>query len=298
MWAFCRGKIKKGLFAAAIGVLVLVDLLGVDSRFVNRDSFVEPQQAQIQPTAADRAIQQDTEPGYRVANLTVNTFQDATTSYFHRSVGGYHAAKLRRYQDLIDRHLSGMNTAVYNMLNTKYFIVPGEDGQPVPQLNPRAMGAAWLVPELVYVPNADAEIAALDSFDPAQTAFVDERFRAVAGEAIVYPVDSTASIALTDYKVNHLTYKYNAPAEQLAIFSEIYYPDGWTAFIDGVEAPHFRADYVLRAMVLPAGEHTVEFRYRAPHFDTLVLLSTICSILLLVALAAVIVLRVVGRRSR
>ena len=296
VWAFCRGKMKKGLFAAAVGILVLVDLLGVDSRFVNRDSFVEPRQAQIQPTAANLAIEQDTEPGYRVANLAVSTFQDATTSYFHRSVGGYHAAKLHRYQDLIDRHLSKMNMAVYDMLNTKYFIVPGEDDQPVSQLNPERMGAAWFVPELAYVPNADAEIAALDDFDPAQIAFVDERFRAVAGEPTAYPVDSTASIALTDYRVNHLTYQYNAPAEQLAVFSEIYYPEGWTAFVDGIETPYFRADYVLRAMVLPAGEHTVEFRYRAPHFDTLVLVSAVCSILLLAGLLAVIVFRIVCKR--
>jgi hypothetical protein len=298
VWAFYRQKIRKGLFAAIVGVLILIDLIGVDSRFLNHDSFVTPRQIQAQPTAADLAIQADTEPGYRVANLTVNTFQDAMTSYFHRSVGGYHAAKLRRYQDLIDRHLSKMNTAVYDMLNTKYFIVPGEEGQPVPQLNPGAMGAAWFVPELAWVPDADAEIAALDGFDPAQTAFVDERFRSIAGDKTAYPVDSTATIALADYKVNHLTYQYKAPSEQLAVFSEIYYPEGWTATVDGVEAPYFRADYVLRAMVLPAGEHTVEFRYRAPHFDSLVLVSTVSSILLLAGLAAVVTLSIVARRRR
>jgi hypothetical protein len=298
LWALFRQKIRKGIFVVAISLLVLIDLIGVDSRFVNHDSFVAPAQAQIQPTAANLAIQQDTAPGYRVANLTVDTFQDATTSYFHRSVGGYHAAKLRRYQDLIDRHLSKMNTAVYDMLNTRYFIVPGEDGQPVPQFNPGAMGAAWLVPELAYVPGPDAEIAALDRFEPAQTAYVDKRFQDIAGERTRYPVDSTAFITLTDYQVNHLTYRYSAPAGQLAVFSEIYYPEGWTAFVDGVETPHFRADYVLRAMVLPAGEHTVEFRYRAPHFDTLVALTLVCSVLLLAGLVAVIVLAIVSKRRK
>lgn len=289
VWELWRGKPRRGLAVAAVGVLVLVDLVGVDSRFVNHRSFVAPRQAQIQPTPANLAIQQDTTPGYRVANLSVDTFNDATTSYFHRSVGGYHAAKLSRYQDLIDRHLSKMNMATYNMLNTKYFIVSGEDGQPTVRLNADAPGPAWFVPRLVRVPDAGAEIAALDGFDPTQTAFVDERFYRLAGRTD-FPVDSTASIALTDYRVNRLTYKTFSASDQLAVFSEIYYPQGWTAFLDGVETPHFRVDYVLRALVVPAGEHTVEFRYRAPHFGTLSTLTLVCSLLLVAGLAAVLIL--------
>jgi hypothetical protein len=298
VWLFYRGKIKKGLFVAAFATLVIVDMVGVDARFVNHDSFMPKQQATgVQPTAADRQILADPEPGFRVANFTVSPFQDATTSYFHRSVGGYHGAKLGRYQDLIERQLSKMNPAVYNMLNTKYFISFDEQKQPVAQLNPEAMGAAWFVRQMDYVPDANAEMAALDDFDPGQTAFVDERFRAVAGEPGEFATDSTAAITLTDYKVNHLTYKYSASEPQLAVFSEIYYPRGWTATVDGVETPFFRTDYILRAMRLPAGEHTVEFRYAAPHFAMLKRITMASSGILLAGLALVLVLALVCKRK-
>jgi hypothetical protein len=297
VWAFYRGKIKKAVFVGAFAVLVLVDMVGVDTRFLNHDSFMPERQVAIQPTSADRQILQDTTPGFRVANFTVSTFQDATTSNFHRSVGGYHAAKMQRYQDLIDRHLSQMNQSVYDMLDTRYFITADEQNQPAAQLNPNAMGPAWFVRGLEYVPDAAAEIAALDDFDPAETAFVDERFRELAGEATEFAPDSTDFIALTDYKVNHLTYRYSAAAPQLAVFSEIYYPKGWTATIDGVEAPHFRADYVLRAMNLPAGDHTVEFRFAAPDFAKLTVITTASSVILLVGLVLVLVLALVCRKK-
>lgn len=299
VWAFYKGKIKRGLLVAAMTALVLIDMVGVDIRYLNYDTFVPVQKAkEIVPTQADMAIMEDKEPGYRVANFTVGTFMDATTSYFHRSVGGYHAAKLRRYQDLIDRHLLKMNMGVYNMLNTKYFIVPSDKGEPTVQLNPGRLGAAWFVEEVAFAPNADAEIAALDQFNPKTTAVVDERFKGEVGTATSFPTDSTASITLTEYKVNHLTYKYNAPAEGIAVFSEIYYPKGWTAYVDGKEAPYFRADYILRAMKLPAGEHTVEFRFKAPHYSSLVGITYASSLLLLGGLAAAIVISIVRARKK
>lgn len=299
VWAFYKGKIKRGVFVGAFAVLVLADMVGVDRRYLNHDDFMPVQQATaVQPTAADRQILQDTEPGYRVANFTVGTFQDATTSRFHRSVGGYHAAKMQRYQDLIDRHLSQMNQGVYDMLNTKYFIVPGEQNQPTVQLNPGATGPAWFVDELKYVPDAAAEIAALDGFDPGRTAFVDERFRESAGSETAFAADSTDRIALTEYKVNHLTYNYSAANPRVAVFSEIYYPKGWTATIDGAEAPHFRADYVLRAMRLPAGEHTVEFRFAAPHFTALKGVTIASSLVLLAGLAGMVVSGLACRRKK
>jgi hypothetical protein len=301
VWAFCRQKIGKGLLVSAFAVLVLVDMAGVDSRFLNHDDFMPQQQATaIQATEANRQILQDPEPGFRVLNLAVNPFTDATTSYFHRSVGGYHGAKMGRYQELIDRHLTKMNWDVYDMLNTKYVIVAEEDGSLKAQVNEGAMGAAWFVDEIVYVPDADAEIAALEHFNPAQTAFVDECFRAVAGEAVATDLvaDSTASITLTDYAVNHLTYRYTSSEPRVALFSEIYYPKGWTATIDGEEAPYFRADYVLRAMRLPAGEHTVEFRFAAPHFALLRTITRASSGVLLVGLAVVLVLSVVCKRKK
>ena len=298
VWAFYKGKINKGLFAGAFAVLVLVDLAGVDKRFLNHGDFMPKRQArEIQPTEANLQILQDTEPGFRVANLAGNPFGESQTSYFHRSIGGYHAAKMGRYQELIDRHLSGMNWDVYDMLNTKYVIVADENGAPKAQINPGAMGAAWLVRNIEYVPDANAEIAALDDFDPSQTAFVDERFRAVAGNETAFAEDSTAFIRLTDYKVNHLTYSYSARVPQVAVFSEIYYPKGWTAYVDGVEAPHFRADYILRAMHLPAGAHTVEFRFAAPHFATLKTVTMVSSLILLAGLVSALVLAAACKRK-
>ncbi len=299
VWAFYRRKIGRGLFVLLAAGLVLADLAGVDRRYLNYDTFVPERKAmEIAATDADRAILQDTEPGYRVANFTVSTFQDATTSYFHRTVGGYHAAKLRRYQDLIERHLSRMNPKAYDMLNTKYFIVPGEGGAPTVQANPGALGPAWFVREAMFVPDADAEIAALETFDPATTAVVDERFRDAVGGATAFGADSAAKITLTDYKVNHLTYRYESPVEALAVFSEIYYPKGWTAYVDGEEAPYFRANYVLRAMRLPAGEHTVEFRFRAPHYGVLATVTYVSSLILLAGLIALIAGAVVRARVR
>ncbi len=295
---FYREKLRRWWFVSALSLLVLADMAGVDRRFLNRDSFVLKQEAKLtEATDADRMILADPEPGFRVANFTVNIFNDASTSYFHRSVGGYHAAKLSRYQDLIARHLSNMNWSVYNMLNTKYIIQPDEDGRPVALVNPDALGAAWFAEELRYVSGAQEEIDALDAIDPAVTAVVDERFRETVGSIPFTAPDSTDYIRLSEYYPNRLVYDYRASGERLAVFSEIYYPNGWTATVDGQEVPHFRADYVLRAMLLPAGEHTVEFRYMAPDFPLLRGITLGCSILLLGGLAAVVAVQLVKRKK-
>ncbi|MCD8185720.1 MAG: hypothetical protein LUD68_04470, partial [Rikenellaceae bacterium] len=298
MGLFYTGKIKKALFAGAFALLVLVDMAGVDTRYLNHDRFMPAERAQaIQPTAANREILKDPELGFRVANLTVSPFSDATTSYFHRSIGGYHGAKLGRYQDLIERHLSQGNWDVYDMLNTKYLISADEQGQPVARVNPNAMGAAWFVRSIEYFPDEDAEIAALADFDPSQVAFVDERFRPLAGAEELFAQDSMAVIRLVDYRVNRLTYEYTASRPQLAVFSEIYYPEGWTAYIDGVEAPYFRVNYILRAMHVPAGEHTVEFRFSAPRHGALKTITMLCSGILLAGLALMLVLGALCRRK-
>ncbi len=293
VWAFYAKKIKAGVFALLAAVLVLVDLLPVDLRFVNHDSFVPKQAKAITASDANRQIMQDTEPAYRVANLTTDPFRDATTSYFHRSVGGYHAAKLRRYQEVIERYLSKMNMGVYDMLNTKYFIVPGAEGStPQVQVNPNANGAAWFVDAVRWTDTPDAEIDALGKINTHHEAVVDSQFRGqLEAVGIDLPemwtqegVDSLnlePQIELDDYQVNRLTYKYSSPHPVLAVFSEIYYPKGWTAYLDGEEAPYLRADYILRAMALPAGEHTVAFHYAPPHFRTLAGVSYAGSILLL-----------------
>ncbi len=300
VWAFAAEKIKKTAFVLLLGVLVTADMVPVNLRYLNGDAFVLPNRAEIRPTEADRQILADStgEPGYRVLNLSVSTFNDASTSYFHRSVGGYHGAKLHRYQDLIDRHLSKMNMNVYNMLNTRYVIVPDQQtGRLSVQHNPEANGAAWFVDSVAFVETPDLEIDALTTTDTKRVAVVDERF-ADALQGVVPAADSTASIRMTEYRVNLQRYEYTAPAEGVAVFSEIYYPHGWTAYVDGEEAPYFRADYVLRAMALPAGNHTVEFRFRAPHYAALTAVTRACSLLLLAGLVAAVSVAAVRKRKQ
>ncbi|HEX7411740.1 MAG TPA: YfhO family protein, partial [Bacteroidales bacterium] len=254
-------------------------------RYVNDDDFVRKSQVNVpfQPTQADEFIMKDKDPDYRVMNLTVNPFNDASNSYFHKSIGGYHGAKLRRYQELIEHHLSKNNMNVYNMLNTKYFIVPGEDKQPTVQVNMQAMGNAWFVNDVKLVKNADEEIDALTAFSPAETAIVDKRFEADLKGHIITK-DPSGIISLKEYKPNHLIYESKTGSDQLAVFSEIYYEKGWNAYIDGKPAPYFRANYVLRAMIVPAGKHTIEYKFEPAVYRTGEKISLASSLLLIVLL--------------
>ncbi len=292
-WAVLFNKIKKEYAFIALTVLILGDMFTVNKRYLNNDSFTSASRVEnpFEPTAADSQILQDTTPDYRVLNLTSNTFNDAGTSYYHKSIGGYHGAKLRRYQELIDqgidndiktfvRNMSTDSTPVLNMLNTKYFILPNNDKQPVAYPNPGALGNAWFVDEIQQVDNADAEIAAVKNFRPASLAIVDKVF----GENIASfkPArDSADYIKLDTYAANELTYHYKSQNSGLAVFSEIYYPKGWNAYVDDKLTPHFRADYVLRAMVLPAGEHKVRFKFEPVVFFVGEKISLISSILLI-----------------
>ena len=232
-------------------------------------------------TDTDRRILQDTAPDYRVLNLSVSTFNESNTSYWHKSVGGYHPAKLRRYQEMIERHITPEIQALYgavaevgmdsvdahlfrtlNMLNTKYFIFPaGQQGETVPVLNPHAYGNAWFVNRVQYVDNANEELDALDNIVPTETAVVDARFKEVLRGATESHKDSLSAIRLTAYAPNRLTYETDNARDGVAVFSEIYYPDGWHATIDGQPAELARADYILRGMYLPAEKHTVEMRF-------------------------------------
>ena len=287
VWLFFKGKLRRGAFAALLAVLVLCDMIPVDRRYLNGDDFRPRREAKaIQPTKADIDILKDTTLSFRVANFAVSTFNDATTSYFHQSVGGYHAAKLRRYQELIDRYLSQGDMDIYSMLNTRYFIIPDKKGMPEARLNERALGNAWFADTVLLVASADEELEALDGADLSVTAVVDERFAdLLSGVPAAAAPDSSASVVLTDWRANRLTYRTSSSRDALAVFSEIYYPKGWTAYIDGKETPHLRADYVLRALAVPAGEHTVEFRYRAPHFAALKGVTLASSLALLLMLA-------------
>ena len=288
LWAARR--IGRGTAVALLAAVMLLDLVPVDRRFLSDENFVSPRRTQVTPSAADRAIMQDTEPGYRVLNLTVSPFNDATTSYFHRSVGGYHGAKLARYQDLIDRYLNDLNPAVLDMLNTRYLIVPGEDGQPRAQRRTSAFGTAWFVDSLAGAASAQEEIDLLEKANLRTTAVVDDRLaEKIEPQAPTPETLASARIGLTEYRPNYLRYEYSAPEKAVAVFSEIYYDKGWTAYVDGKESPYFRADYVLRAMELPAGEHVVEWRFRAPGWSAVEAVTGLCSgLILLGAVAALI----------
>ena len=240
----------------ALLVVVLIDMYPVDKRYLNTKSFsMKPAMAQqtIEPRPVDLQILQDTAMNYRVMDLS--RFGDAMPSYFHKCIGGYHAAKLTRYQDLIDRQISKNNVEVLNMLNAKYMVVDDTTAH----INPEALGNGWFVDKVTYVKGAQAEMAVLDTLHTAVGAVADESFRSVLGEAkAVMPGDT---IIETVYKPNELHYKTISRNGGLAVFSEIYFPWGWTATVDGKEVPVGRVNYVLRALQLPAGEHTVVFRF-------------------------------------
>ncbi len=260
LWFFLKKKLSQNLAFLALGILILFDLVGVDKRYVDAEDFVRSSVVNrpFEATAADREIMKD-EGHYRVFDLSGSPFNTARTSFFHNSVGGYHAAKPGRMQELYDFYLSQNNLQVLNMLNTKYFIIPTEDGS-VAQVNPETNGNAWFVQEVKLVEDANEAILSLDGINTKRVAVVDNDFAKYLPKK-EFPADTTASIELISYQPNELVYRSNSATDRLALFSEIYYPHGWQAYVDGEEVPHFRANYVLRAMMVPAGEHEISFRF-------------------------------------
>lgn len=263
LWFYLKNPFKAAYAVIALGALIFIDLWTVDKRFINYDSFVPRKKAmEIVATPADLQILEDKDPNYRVFNLTKNPFNESETSYFHKTIGGYSPAKLRRYQDIIDYHLSqSLNPNVLNMLNTRYLIVSTQQGAQV-QHNDKALGNAWFVNEIKWVDSPDEEIVAIKDFDPAQTAFIDREWqsRLPDWEALQHEKDSTAYIRLTDYaNPGNLFYESSSAAPRLAVFSEVFYKT-WHAYIDGVEAPPVRVNYILRGLAVPAGRHKIEFR--------------------------------------
>lgn len=287
LWAVVYGKLKKEYATLLLGVLFLADMFPVNKRHLNNDSFTTRNKAEVpfEPGPADLQILQDKDPDFRVFNLTVSPFNDASTSYFHKSIGGYSGVKLRRYQELIEHHLGKQNMAVLNMLNTKYFIVPDANRNPVAQYNPAALGHAWFVQAYQLAANADEELNVLTSFRPDSVAIVDKQF---ASDLVSFKAgaDTADKIWQESYSPNRLTYGYVTKTNRLAVFSEIYYSKGWNAFVDKKPAPHFRADYVLRAMVLPAGYHKVEFRFEPVVYSAGEKISRISSIVLILLFLA------------
>ena len=273
------GKIKTVPMVACVIVLCLADMWGVNKRYLNDSMFVTPRtNAQaFPPSQADELILQDPDKYHRVLNMTVSTFNDNTTSYYHKSIGGYHAAKLRRYQELIEEHISPEMSAlqqaavqtsglletvngdslypVLNMLNMKYAIMGTKDSGKVSVMNPWANGNAWFVNKVQYVDDADAELAALHGLATKHVAVVDKKFQEVLGDEALQS-DSTAKVTLTEYDANRLAYEVNSQKGGIVVFSEIYYP-GWTCTVDGQDTQIARANYVLRAIRIPAGKHTV-----------------------------------------
>ncbi len=288
-WAWVSGKLKKKEYALA-GILLLgaFDLLQVGRRYLSDDNFMDADQneAIYTATAIDQDINKDT-GYYRVLDMTVNPFVDARTSYFHDSIGGYSPAKLGLYQDIIDRQISKNNRQVLNMLNTKYFIVQNpSNGQPMKEENPGALGPAWFVKALVYARNADDEMHILDNLNTKDSAVVDDRFKSVAATQPVY--DSTASITMQKNMNDTIVYTTQAATPQFAVFSEIYYPFGWDAYIDGKKTDYARVDYILRGMAVPAGKHTIEFKFEPASYYTGNTISLCVNILLCVLLLAAI----------
>ena len=303
-FAFLK-KVKFSSLVILLSLLVLVDLWPVNKRYLNSKDFVTKKEDKnpFKPSTADLLILKDRDPNFKVLNMSLSPLQDASTSYFHKSLGGYHGAKMRRYQELFDHNIQNemmdiINTLqkrpvpaavdstmatlnAINMLNTRY-IIYNPDAPPL--VNKHELGNAWFVKEFVTVPNADAEIAAIATFKPAEQAVVDQRFSSLLKD--FKPVyDSTAKISLTEYRANYLKYSSSSQADQLAVFSEIYYDKGWEAFVDGKATPHFRADYLLRAMVIPAGSHTIEFRFHPKSYFIDEKISLASSILLVLLIA-------------
>ncbi len=288
VWALIQKKIKTELAFTLLAAAILIDMWAVDRRYLNNDNFVEKRDMVYQPRQVDELILRDPSLDYRVFDLTEPTWSSATTSYFHQSIGGYHAAKLKRYQEVIEKQFNNsINEDVLDMLNTKYVITASEDGQSQRiQNRETACGNAWFFTNVLYVKGADQEMAAINSFDPRKEAIVSEEFKPLIDEKKL-GTTTNAAIKLTDYHPDHLTYEYSAPNDVIAVFAEIWYDKGWNAYVDGNKIPYFRANYILRAAQLPGGNHKLEFKFEPVSYYTGENISLAASILLVIGLAAV-----------
>ncbi|GAB3803959.1 YfhO family protein [Spirosoma humi] len=301
VWLFLTNKIKGGLFYPLIVAIVIIDLFAVDKRFLNSEDFVSKTQASVlfEPTTADQQILQDKSLGYRVFDQTGSFMETNRTSYFHRSIGGYNTTRLRRYNELINFAFQTNTLNILNMLNAKYVIQNGPANPNDPQQapagpmalpNPEVMGAAWFVGHVQQVADADEEMAAMKTLNPRDSAVVDKRFAAQLGNLPGTLDHSGSTIQLTSYRPDKLMYEVNAARDGLAVFSEIYYrgDSDWQAFIDGKAAAHLRANYVLRALRIPAGKHSVEFRFDPPLARIGDTIDLICNVLLIALIGFVI----------
>ena len=290
LWAFINDKVNKSLLMGTLMVLGLVDMVQVGKDYLDKRDFVSKSvyNQNFQPRAVDTKIMQDTDPHFRVYDATINTFNSASSSYFHKTIGGYHAAKLQRFQDVIDKHISQNNEGVLNMLNTKYYIFPTENGEPTAQLNPAALGNAWFVNGIRVVTDANEEINALSDFDPSGTAVVHEEFKDyISGLS----PEKNGQISLKSYNPDRMEYTYETSGDQLAVFSEVWYgPDkGWNAYIDGTPVDHIRVNYLLRGLKVPSGRHDIVFEFKPESYYMGEKISLLCSLLLVSLLGIALV---------
>ena len=262
LYVFLKNKLKQVGLIVLLLIFMLFDLISINKKYVNEADF-KPSRKNEKPfkaSEADKIILQDTSH-FRVGNFTVNPMNDGSTSYFHQSIGGYHAAKMMRYQELFEYQIAKNNRQVLNMLNTKYFIVDSDKGIKQAQLNPDANGNAWFVERLKVVNSANEAILALDSVNTKNVAVFERSSSTQKELKSSFKMHPTDTIELLNYDVNSLTYLSKTTNEQFAVFSEIYYKNGWNAYIDGELVPHYRINYVLRGMLIPPGEHTIEFKF-------------------------------------
>ncbi len=307
LWVFVAKKLKFEYALFLIGFLILIDMWGVNKRYLNNDNFVQEQKARnpYPITKADKEILKD-KSEYRVLNLSVDPFNEASTSYYHQSVGGYHGAKMRRYQELIDKHIGieiqhlgtklnalksengvdslfiGLNAL--NMLNTKYLIYNPEAA---PLMNTKAMGSAWIVNSFQLAENADQEIAAINKIDLSKTIIVNKKFLPLL-EGVKSNSGRPSKLSLSSYSPNQLVYSYSGSGYEIAVFSEVYYPKGWNAYIGGKLVPYFQANYLLRAMVLNAGNYDITFKFEPISYNVGKKISMVSSFLLLLLIGFVL----------
>jgi hypothetical protein len=257
-----KNKLKAATAIVLLAAVILVDMWAVDRRYLNNANFIEESviAQQQKPREVDKLIMRDKGLDYRILDLSTNPFTNANTSLYHNSIGGYHAAKLMRYQELIERQFTNaINEDVLDMLNTRYLITSDGESERM-QNRSTAAGNAWIVDRVTYVKNAEEEMNAIDSFNPKEVAIIAEEFKPLI-DINKLGTSKGATIELVDYHPDHLVYEYSAPKNVLAVFSEVWYDKGWNAYVDGVKIPYFRADYLLRAAQLPSGNHKVEFKF-------------------------------------
>jgi hypothetical protein len=285
IWVYHQGKIKQWLLLSGLGLIIIADLWAIGRRYISPDSFVPAAkvEADFRPRPVDERILKDPDLYYRVHDVTEDYRNSAMPSYFHHMIGGYSPAKMQRYEDVLNRYISQGNLNVLNMLNTKYFIVPDKDKTPTVQQNPGAFGNAWFVDTIQVVNSNNQELDALDSSNLRSIAFVNKDF---AKQVEGFDPVKGGSIKLTAYTPDELVYQASAPSDQLAIFSDIYYgPDkGWQAYIDGKKVDHFRADYLLRAMKVPQGDHEIRFKFQPRSYSIGERISLIGSLLVVLIL--------------